>query len=304
MIRLFALVVALFFMASTTFCFGAEITNGSGHSVEGVGQESSGGSSPVIDIHYPTGNTIDPREYKTPSRPTRQSNNESNKTSLNASVGLRLDINAFLFQMGSSVNGTGRHSDWSMVSNAAGVVAKQSSSTISGSLDLAKEVTLITDVSNTTTSSALDHAVSLTTRPTLLRVQNQVLFVGRGYQEKDCFTNMGDSIQDYYRAGAISKDSIYNALYMSKVTGPGNTPVAGTHYNKHTLYDINTRYTGTSRFTALFPNRNTSEVSQEYTGRMALQRRVFESESYDITNRYDTWLPCCNDLYTFDDVRY
>jgi hypothetical protein len=66
-------------------------------------------------------------------------------------------------------------------------------------------------------------------------------------------------------------------------------------FNESTTYRLNTKYIGRSSFgTRFLRGSNITELSEDYTGAMAISRNLAIGEGLNWTNSSDDWLPCCS----------
>ena len=283
------LVITVLLLSLIVISDGIEVTGGD--EVLIIGQE---GSMASYDIHY-----RDPSQYDSPPviiTPPPPLPPHDNQTGLNWTTDLNR-TRPYHFEMTSEVHGTGGYSQWRSIKDVTGLRAKHTSAATYGDLNLSDTLVLIGEEVDYTIQSNENSNLTLKEKiPTALLSMNSVEFFGIFYRERDTFWNNGDYIQNSFTSGAIRKDSTSVGTLddiLSRVNATSGETIEDSLYNKSTIYILDTRYVGASSFTARFPNLNCSEISEDYTGRIALNRRLMNEEKFCQPGSDEKWLSCC-----------
>lgn len=256
--------------------YGAEIT--SGDDVVIIGQGSSRRSTCDITT-YPLDVRNNPiKDYGDPSRlsspfsriPDHKDNDHETDTTSDTSLDTGKAA-VITFSMNSEVRGDGGFVEWRSFNNGDEMKAKQTSSAIYGNLDYTRNLLLLRQ-------NVVGDEIKF------ISSENSITFFGNYYRELDAYLNEGDYIQDYFRSGAITKDS----THISLLTRYNSTN--STNYDKLTKHSTDTRFVGQSSFCAKFSNMSCSEISETYLGQIDLNRDLENREKSENSTSNKNWL--------------
>ena len=260
--------------------------------VIGGGSDGSG-TIPTIDTTTPSSTSPrDPSVYEPPNLPTlprSEGSPESSNSSSNESGSGTLEFSMISRVVGSSTNSTARgagFSEWKRLKGDDDFEIKQASSAIYGTLDASKIIKFSKDSQESDTEN-VSFAVMLS--------QDQIRFLGNSYNDRASYLNRGDLIRNSFSAGAISKNSTYIGGFedynMSDWNETGRS-------KRTTIYNLDSRSVGISNFDLVSGSGNNStnsiEISEQYSGEIALRINFKNIFNLTYTRDKDDWLPCCD----------
>ena len=190
-----------------------------------------------------------------------------------------------VFEMTSEVDGNGSFNEYKAVQDAAGVNAKETSSSDEGNIVLSSRLAAYRDLSN---NLGTGFVVS----------RNRVLFVGKSYLDQEGYCNNEDLIQNRVQSGSIYKDTIYygsSSGVTSSNTGSSNS------YNSsesQTSYSLTTKFVGA--FDLLAHLRSQANIEENYAGQMAINISLSNLRTYNATSFTEDFLPCSDGILSSD----
>jgi len=257
-----------------------DLHGGDNKVVIGLGSDGTASSPPVYSYPKNTIITRDPSNYVVPVITLPQSTS-TDSTSTDGSNLSGSGIGTMMFTMTSDVAGTGSFAVRSKLDGQENdYKAYQSISAKYGILTQSRKMRFAEDEE---TSTELNYTLAK------IDSQDSIKFFGRSYSDISKFQNKNDLIQEFMRAGAISKTSQFSSQYLQLSLDNAND--TKTLYNNYTAYNIDTRFVGSSDLHAI---TNGTEIMQSYIGQIALTRKISSQFMGNDTFLDDYWLPCCN----------
>jgi hypothetical protein len=280
------LAISLVVFSICCFTCAKEISGGPHVVVIGNGQNSSSGSAPELNpVTTPSSVYNDPSRYSSPGNvnytiPT--TDNQENQTILNTST----SISPFLFASISTVNGTGNFSFWRSLGEFYGVKSKQRSNGENGTLDSDNRLILANEVEISSTPRSNKSIIAVS--------RDVVKFSGMSYRDSENYNNDLDRIATAFDVTGISKESFYFGR-LSYFHSPEDYKEFDnwTSYNKSFIYNLGVVYIGTSSFDSKIGSENGSEISEQYRGTFALNRRLSNKETFGLNQTMnESCIPC------------
>lgn len=277
--RWITVLLVLTYVAGTVI--GESITGGQTIVITGKGSNGNGALAPVISQPNSQSPVFDPSKLPipvvniSPNPKPNPSNNNNNIAFTSGSV----SYSPLVLEITSDVKGTGSFSQLSKIVRG-NLVSGQAAKADYGNLNQSKTTTFASDQSSSDTSVSQQAVLSL---------KGSVSFNGNSYSERSSFANGPDIVHDSFEAGSINKSSSYFSWYYNN----NGTDVYDNPYvqlNRSTIYDINTRFVGSSRFSAKL---NNSVLANDFIGYIALKRRLNSQESFSLKSDNLSSLLCC-----------
>jgi hypothetical protein len=188
--------------------------------------------------------------------------------------------------VGSSIGGPSRgagFSEWRYLIGDDDFKARQTSSALYGNLDESRVIRVskdqqASDILNVSTAVMLS--------------QDQIKFVGKSYNDLAIYSNKGDVVRNSFSAGAISKNSTYIGGFEDYRMSDENET---GHFRKSTIYNLDSRSVGITNLALISESENnTYEISEQYSGEIALAIKFKNNLNVTYDREKDEWLPCCN----------
>lgn len=264
-----------------------EISGGPHVVVIGIGQNSSGGPAPELDlVRTPSGVYNDPSRYSSPGKYNYTKPTSDNQTQTD--MGTSMAISPFLFASIGTVNGTGNFSVWRSLGELDGVMAKQKSNGENGALDSDNRLLLSNEVE-------LRSTLSRSNKSTVVISRDVVKFSGMSYRDTENFNSGSDRIANAFDVAGISKESNYfSKLSYSYSPEDYKEFYNQSLYNNSFIYNLGAVYNGTSSFNSKIGSGNRSEIFEEYRGTFALNRRLSNKETLDLNQTINESCIHCN----------
>ena len=264
-----------------------------GESISVSGQDSAGAASgqpPVYSYPRWSFRAGDPSNYvvpsvKIPPRPTPDSDGSSEGDIYSEGQGTR-GTRVSSFTMTSDVAGNGSFAIRSCLEGQKYEnKAYQLMSAKYGNLSQSRELSYSTDSQSDleTETGTVDYALAK------IDMRDSTIFIGQSYNDITELKNNDALIQDdFTRAGAISKNSLYSsqALKVNLEDAESTQKLL----NNYIVYSIDTRFVGSSNLHAI---TNNTEVDQFHVGQFALNRSIVSQLRCNNTTFADSWLECC-----------
>ena len=233
----------------------------------------------------------DPSQYEPPNLPALHNSGSPNSSTSSTIIGTNQSVTRTLeFSMtsrvvGSSTNSPGRSegfSEWKCLSSDEGFKAKQASSALYGNLDETRIIKFDRDQGADDIESKA-YAVLLS--------QEQIRFLGNSYNDRVSYLNKGDIIRNSFTGGATSKNSTYIGAFDDYSTSDMNET---GHFRKNTMYNLDSRNVGITNLDLIAGSEvNSTEISEQYSGEIALRLNFKNNFNRTYMRDQDDWLPCC-----------
>ena len=260
--------------------------------VIGGGSEGSG-PIPTTDLGPSSlPSPRDPSQYEPPNLPALPNSGSTNSSTSSTIIGTNQSVTHTLeFSMtsrvvGSSTNSPGRSegfSEWKSLNSDEGFKARQASSALYGNLDETRIIKFDRDQGADSTGASVAYAAMLS--------QDQIRFLGNSYNDRVSYLNKGDIIRNSFTGGAISKNSTYIGAFEDYNMSDWNET---GHFRKTTMYNLDSRNVGITNLDLISGSEvNSTEISEQYSGEIALRINFKNNFNRTYTRDQDDWIPCC-----------
>jgi hypothetical protein len=262
--------------------------------VIGGGSEGSG-PIPTTDLGPSSlPSPRDPSQYEPPNLPALPNSGSTNSSTsststiigTNQSVTRTLEFSMTSRVVGSSTNSPGRSegfSEWKSLNSDEGFKARQASSALYGNLDETRIIKFDRDQGADSTGASVAYAAMLS--------QDQIRFLGNSYNDRVSYLNKGDIIRNSFTGGAISKNSTYIGAFEDYNMSDWNET---GHFRKTTMYNLDSRNVGITNLDLISGSEvNSTEISEQYSGEIALRINFKNNFNRTYTREQDDWIPCC-----------